>query len=85
MKFRKKPIIVNAEQFLVNCKPWPAGVVEAPSYWENTGSIMWRYFRIKTREGFSKVSNRDWIITGIMGERYPCPPAIFKKTYERIE
>ena len=27
----------------------------------------------------------DWIITGVNGEKYPCKPDIFEKTYERYE
>ena len=27
----------------------------------------------------------DWIITGVMGEHYPCKPDIFALTYEPVE
>jgi len=27
----------------------------------------------------------DWIIMGIHGEKYPCKPDIFEKTYESVE
>lgn len=40
---------------------------------------------IKTLEGDMKASKGDWIITGVEGERYPCKPEIFKKTYEEVE
>lgn len=39
---------------------------------------------IDTLEGGHIVCPGDWIITGIMGERYPCKDAIFKESYERI-
>lgn len=26
----------------------------------------------------------DWIITGVHGEKYPCKPDIFEKTYELV-
>lgn len=29
-----------------------------------------------------KVSEGDWIITGVQGEYYPCKPGIFAATYE---
>lgn len=39
---------------------------------------------INTLEGTLKAEPGDWIITGISGERYPCKPDIFEKTYEPI-
>lgn len=73
MKFRKKPIIVEAEQWF----PGKAmtGVIETPpipAY-------------IVTLEGKHIVSPGDWIITGIKGEKYPCKPDIFEATYEFVE
>lgn len=37
---------------------------------------------IETIEGDYTVCPGDWIITGVEGERYPCEPVIFAKTYE---
>lgn len=79
MRFRKKPVIVEAEQFLgiaegvkipqgVICKgPWPM----FPAF-------------IPTLEGNMEVSAGDWVITGVKGERYPCKPDIFEATYEAL-
>lgn len=39
---------------------------------------------IDTREGGHTVCPGDWIITGVMGERYPCKPDIFTATYEPV-
>ncbi len=39
---------------------------------------------IMTAEGELKVSEGDWIITGVKGERYPCKPDIFAMTYEAV-
>lgn len=41
--------------------------------------------QIETLEGTLAVSSGDWIITGVHGEKYPCKPDIFEKTYELIE
>ena len=27
----------------------------------------------------------DWIITGLRGEKYPCKPDIFEKTYQLVD
>ena len=59
MKFRKKPVVVDAYQ--------PA-----------------REMNIETLEGVMHAEPGDWIITGVNGERYPCKPDIFEKTYEPV-
>lgn len=40
---------------------------------------------IQTLEGPLKAWPGDWVITGINGEKYPCKPDIFQKTYEPFE
>jgi hypothetical protein len=74
MKFRKKPVVVEAEQF--------DGTVEEANRigLEVTVTEM----GVRTLEGFMKASPGDWIITGVKGERYPCKPDIFEKTYELV-
>lgn len=39
---------------------------------------------IHTLEGAMVASPGDYIITGVHGEKYPCKPDIFQKTYERV-
>ena len=81
MKYRKKPIIIEAEQ-------WFPGVkiegVEELFYAIPAGKPAGEA-RIETLEGKMKVSPGDWIITGVNGEKYPCKPDVFKKTYELFE
>lgn len=40
---------------------------------------------IHTLEGDMKASVGDYIITGLRGEKYPCKPDIFEKSYEEVE
>ena len=40
---------------------------------------------INTLEGKHYVSPGDYIITGVKGERYPCKPDIFERTYDPAE
>ncbi len=42
-------------------------------------------YSIRTLEGDLNVSDGDWIITGVQGEKYPCKPDIFEQTYELVE
>ena len=39
---------------------------------------------IHTLEGDMIASVGDFVITGLKGEKYPCKPDIFWKTYERV-
>jgi len=70
-KFRKKPIVIEAEQFWPEQPTWPPGVVMRGA----------AYF-IKTLEGEHVATPGDWIIRGIANELYPCKPEIFELTYE---
>jgi hypothetical protein len=77
MKFRKKPVVIEATQWFKN-GDHPA-VVEASV---NDGMNV---HLIETLEGDHIVTAGDWIITGVKGEHYPCKPDIFEMTYERVE
>lgn len=72
-KYRKRPIIVTAEQF-TDESSLPQGVFENPNgtYW------------VHTLEGSMWVLLRDWIITGIKGELYSCKPDTFAVTYKEV-
>ena len=83
MKFRKKPVVIEAVQF-DGIRDIP-GVVVSPVLeptWENPTGI---YGQIATLEGTMTCVVGDWIITGVKGERYPCKPDIFAATYESAE
>lgn len=40
---------------------------------------------IHTLEGDMKANVNDYIITGLRGEKYPCKPDIFEKSYELVK
>lgn len=85
MKFKKKPITIEAEQFNPDIKPYPEGVEITPNCVSGNKETGWVYtynYWIKTLEGIYEVTPGDWIITGIKGEKYPCKPDIFNLTYE---
>ena len=95
MKFRKKPVVIEAVQF-----NW-LGDHEAVrrAYFADDGKCRWNEgddpainvfgcrsgFYIPTLEGGHEVTPGDWIITGIKGETYPCKPDIFAATYEAVD
>ena len=39
---------------------------------------------VSTPEGDMKGAPGDWLITGVKGEKYPCSPITFNKTYEHV-
>lgn len=77
MKFRKKPVVIEATQW------WVQG--DHPAVMRNAVGMPHEYGWIDTLEGSHIVTPGDWIITGIKGEHYPCKPDIFEATYERVE
>lgn len=88
MKFRKRPVIVEADQFFrTGRESLPFQNDGAPlqfgcSCGENAACSLCDQFWIQTLEGPLKVSDGDWIIKGVAGEFYPCKPDIFVRTYE---
>lgn len=87
MKYRKKPIVIEAVQFLPS-KDEPFVIPSGVHLWPDENGaqprdMSWGY--INTLEGRMHVQHGDWIITGIKGERYPCKPDIFEMTYEPVE
>ena len=93
MKYRKKPVIIEAfklERRELNWCQWAHdALTENVIISHNTGK--WfnpseeTYLIIKTLEGDMKASLGDYIIRGVAGEIYPCKPDIFEKTYEKVE
>lgn len=95
MKFRKKPVVIEATQWFKSGDH--EAVVEC--YFEPNGHIRWspglpqeinihgchKMPGIRTLEGWHAVSSGDWIITGIKGEFYPCKEDIFEQTYEQVD
>ena len=85
MKFRKKPVVIEAKQItdmgrLVSISVWldAFGVGNVIDLKEET-------LGIQTLEGMMTASMGDWVIQGVQGEFYPCKPDIFEQTYEVAE
>jgi len=90
MKYRKKPIVIEAVQ--LRWETWeemcefanvgslkanrPSGIKDLPN---NAIGL-----HIPTPEGLMTANENDYIIKGINGELYPCKPDIFEQTYEKL-
>ena len=86
MKYRKKPVIIEAIQFednsyrIIEIHEFMGGDTIRVNYEDKDNP----YLKIETLEGTMKASVGDYIIKGVNGEFYPCKPDIFEKTYERV-
>lgn len=86
MKFRKKPVVIEAYQLIketehtVQLPPkWFVAALVNGTITEDDGRTR---IYIKTLEGIMQANIGDWIIQGVKGELYPCKPSIFAATYE---
>ena len=86
MKYRKKPVIIEAIQFednsdrIIEIHEFMGGDTIRVNYEDKDNP----YLKIETLEGIMKASVGDYIIKGVNGKFYPCKPDIFEKTYERV-
>lgn len=91
MRFRKRPVEVNAVQYTRRFA-WPDWFCDAVSDKKiityNTGKFSAPgvdcFCTIQTPEGLMRANEGDWIIQGVQGEIYPCKPDIFECTYEQV-
>jgi len=99
MKYRKKPVVIEAFQMTEERRKdnsdWPNWMHQAwhkkndeenslfPSEFPDSDGT--DKLAIYTLERIELVSWNDFIIQGIQGELYPCKPDIFELTYEEVE
>jgi hypothetical protein len=89
--FRKKPVVIQAEQLIIGSDSLAMYVPYGVNFGQpkdaddrSTHPLDGKYW-VQTLEGPLIASDRDWIITGVQGEHYPCKPDIFAATYEPVE
>ena len=80
MKFRKKPVVIEAMNY--------RGYEDFNLIRDFVGDSLPLHdmgdgkLGITTLEGVMAANPGDWIIKGVKGEFYPCKPDIFDATYE---
>jgi hypothetical protein len=97
MKFRKKPVVIEAIEltgehgnvrqvleFMGQSVQLPCRLAD-DRFEDYCSMVRTEGLKIKTLEGIMTASLGDYIIQGVQGEFYPCKPAIFEATYERVE
>lgn len=89
-KFRKKPVVIDAEQWFCladeveGVEPYPGDLEQPNAVCRHCGGYLKDHGWCSTLEGGHIVCPGDWIITGVKGEKYPCKPDIFGMTYEDV-
>ena len=95
MKYKKKPVEIEAIKFIITKRiPCKYGVAKKTNSMEICKfmqlSMMGThtdkkgpYIEIETLEGVMRADIGDYIIKGVKGEFYPCKPDIFEITYEK--
>ena len=81
MKYRKKPVVIDAVQFLDT----DYGNLVAIGSLGLELVIENDKIKIETLEGTMYADKGDYIIKGVNGEFYPCKENIFIKTYEFVK
>ena len=96
MKFRKKPVTIEAMRFeaqligetirdferrAIEVARWCGGKFDCEAKASDPTDVAY-WLDIPTLEGVMMASVGDWIIRGVQGEFYPCKPDIFEATYE---
>lgn len=80
-KFRKKPVVVYAEQFDGTDEEARRLRLVCRGTTETHDNI----FVLQSQTGVLRVLPGDWIVTGTSGERYPCKNDIFRAAYEPVD
>ncbi len=87
MKYRKKPVVIEAFCFKDD---YPDTLIALQNFMEREIRVSYEnpknpVIKIETLEGVMDASIGDFIIKGVNGEFYPCKPDIFENTYEAAE
>jgi hypothetical protein len=98
--FRKKPVMIEAVQFLGldvaenGCHNIHFDTKESLPKWLRDALVDEVVFAaltdvehiyVKTLEGLMEAAEGDWIIRAALGEIYPCKPDIFAVTYDPVD
>lgn len=99
-KYRKKPVEIEAHQWFKNgdhpedgrgshegniVRRYRTPESDQRGPCAKCGASMGLHGWVDTLEGGHIICPGDWIVTGVLGEHYPCKPDAFELTYELVE
>ena len=96
MKYRKKPVVIEARKFeytsecLLELSKWMGSNMKTSGKDRHPDAKGWlEIITLEDGEGNQTVAHiateGDYIIKGIQGEFYACKPDIFEQTYESVK
>jgi hypothetical protein len=93
MKFRKKPVEIEAREWTeadtaYDLIEWADGTVDYDPYTSGPSSPTgedWGRLSVETLEGEHLLTPGDWLIKGVKGEFYGCKPDVFEASYEPVQ
>lgn len=80
MKYRKKPVVVDAIPTATTNVQEILNFCDGHAYVNKYDQEMY----IETLEGTMRVGRNDWIIKGVRGEYYSVKPDVFEETYSKV-
>ena len=83
MKYRKKPVVIEAFRFQIDATApdwFMDRVTDNTIITHEDGTC-----DINTLEGIMRANKGDYIILGVNGEVYPCKPDIFEKSKRALK
>ncbi len=88
-KFVKKPVVIDAFIWTggpdqMEDPPWICEAMENNDVWVTKRPSALLQLAIRTASGVVFASRGDYIIRGVDGEIYHCPPGVFTATYDRV-
>lgn len=81
MRYRKKPVVIDAIQWTYDNRAEIKGFMDGARY-EILDDRPRPALAIWSQHGRMIAALDDYIIRGVAGEFYPCKPDIFAETYE---
>lgn len=92
MKYKKKPVIIDALQWtgfnfteIIDFVGKDLIIETYDAGYQAGATPLAVDLKIRTLEGDMNASIGDYIIKGVQGEFYPCKPNIFNQTYEPVK
>ncbi len=98
MKVRKRPVIIDAEEFVLGKVPRPDGVEAVLVSRQNEHICLGRYtkdtdpnafdadvaFGVFTSDGWKTIHSGDFVMTGEKGDKRVCTRQVFEEIFEIV-
>ena len=83
MRVRKKPIVVDAVQYVPGEAVEESWVITAIA--EGYVDVSEHGIVVSTMESWVELKPYDYLMQGVKGEVYPCPKDVFEESYEVLD